>query len=102
VAGQFHESSILALTGVVNGVNKQFTTPSRYVETTLRLIWNGQVYEPDDDKWGWTETSDSTIELKRAPRTGDVLQAYYKEKDTTTGGEDIVVGSPFHPTDLYP
>jgi hypothetical protein len=82
-------------------VNKIFVTPSRYVDTTLRVIWNGQVYEPDDDKWGWTELSDTEIETKRAPRTGDVLQAFYKEKETTSV-EDVVVGSPFHPTDLYP
>jgi len=100
--GAYHETSILALAGVVDGANKAFVTPSRYVEETLRVIWNGQVYEPTDDVWGWTETSDTTIEMKRAPRAGDVLQAFYKEKDTTVGGEDNVVGSPFHPTDLYP
>jgi len=98
-----HESVIKALTGAVDGVNKVFETPTRFVAGTLRVVWNGQVYEPDDDKWGWTETSDVLIELKQAPRTGDVIQAFYQDKDTAGQlGIDDVRGSPFHPTGLYP
>jgi hypothetical protein len=98
-----YNSKIVALSGLVNGVNKQYSTPDRFVAGTLRVVWNGQVYEPDDTKWGWSETSDQSIELINAPRTGDVMQAFYQDK-TAAGqiGVEGVKGSPFHPTGLLP
>lgn len=97
-----YDSKIAALSGLTNGVNKTFTTPTRYVAGTLRLVMNGQVYEPDDDRKGWTEIDDTTIELEQAPLDGDILQAYYQDLDSGTFGLDQVVGSPFHPTNDYP
>ena len=98
-----YESKVRALTPAPNGANTVFETPTKFVAGSLRLIWNGQVYEPDDAKWGWVETSDSLITLVTAPRLGDVLQAFYQDKDIAGQlGLDDVRGSPFHPTGLLP
>lgn len=98
----YHESKLIGMIGLVNGSNREFSTPSKFVADSFRLIWNGQVYEASDGKWGWTETSDQTIELVTAPRTGDVLQGFYQDKDVSGQlGLDNVKGSPFHPSDLY-
>jgi hypothetical protein len=98
-----HESTIRELTPPPNGATKVFFTPTTYKAGTLRLIWNGQVYEPDDDRFGWTELTNQTIETTGTPRTNDVLQAFYQDE----GGSGIpdvdnVVGSPFHPFGVLP
>lgn len=94
---------IVALAGLVNGSNRSFTAPNKFEAGTLRVVWNGQVYESGDTRKGWTETTDQVIETTVAPRVGDVLQAFYQQKST---GEQIgvegVVGSPFHPLGLLP
>ena len=99
-----YNSKIATLTGVVDGVNQQFSTPSRFVAGSLRVIWNGQVYEPGDGRWGWTELTDQSIEFTtRAPRVGDVIEAHYLEKDTAGQiGVEHVVGSPFDPNGILP
>ncbi len=100
---EFHESKILALVGVVDGANRTFTTPTQYTAGTLRVVWNGQVYEPDDDLKGWLEIDNQTIETTIAPKTGDVLQAFYNDfEPASTVPIDQVKGSPFHPTGLLP
>jgi len=95
------ESNIFVLAGVTDGANRVFTAPSAFYIPSFRLIWNGQVYEPDDVRHGWSPLDTLNIETFVAPRAGDVLQAFYKEL-TAGGGDEIVIGSPFHPTDLYP
>lgn len=95
-------SSILfRLNGNIDDINKTFTTPSTYVAGTLRVVWNGQVYEPDDERKGWTEIDSGTIETTEAPRTGDVLQAFYVDPTGDQPG-DVVKGSPFDPNNVYP
>jgi len=94
-------SSVIQLIGDTDGVNTTFTTPTQYLPTTLRVVWNGALMEPDDDKWGWTEIDVNTIELTTAPRAGDIIAAFYREE--SVGGQlDDVVGSPFHPNNVYP
>ena len=101
--GQFYESKVVALIGFCNGVNKSFTAPGRFRAGTFRLVWNGQVYEPADERFGWAETSDQTIETLRAPRAGDLLQGFYQEKDPVSAlGLDDVRGSPFDPNGVIP
>jgi hypothetical protein len=97
----YHESKVVALAGVPNGGTKQFTTPSAFVAGSFRLVLNGQVYEPADDKFGWAEISDSIVELTTAPRAGDVLQGFYQELAAVPGVGNVK-GSPFHPSDSYP
>lgn len=98
---EIRESSIRALAGTTNGINKVFTSPTEYQAGSFRLVLNGQVYEPTDDVFGWTETGTNEVTLTTAPRAGDVLQAFYRDY---TGVEvaptDEVVGSPFYPGEL--
>lgn len=96
----YHYSSVIReLSGSINGSNKTFVTPTKYVSGTIRVIVNGQVYESNEDVYGWSETDDETVELNEAPRTGDVLQAFYQDKDSEHLGT-IMVGSPFNPVGL--
>lgn len=96
------DNLIVRLTGAVNGINKEFDTPSAFDAGSFRLILNGQVYEPDDMKWGWSEVSDSRVLLVNAPRTGDEVQGFYQVKGTGGSGADVVIGSPFDPNGLIP
>lgn len=95
------ESNIFELSGATDGVNRTFIAPSPFQIASFRLIWNGQVYAPDDLRHGWTAIDTVTIETFVAPRAGDILQAFYKEQ-TPGSSDEVVIGSPFHPTDLYP
>lgn len=98
----YYNSVIRELAGIVDGVNRTFTTPSKYVTGTIKVVWNGQVYEDTDDRTGWTEIDDETIELTEAPLVDDVLQAFYQDKDSQHLGLDSVVGSPFDPNGILP
>lgn len=100
---EVRESTIRALAGTTNGINKVFTTPTEYEAGSLRLVWNGQVYEPTDSIWGWAETGTNEITLTTAPRAGDVLQAFYRDyTGVPVDPTDVVVGSPFYPGELGP
>jgi hypothetical protein len=99
----FHESKMVALVGITNGINRVFETPTHYVANSIRLFINGQSCERDDERKGWIETSDTAIETTRAPRDGDVLQAFYADKSTSGQlGLDDVRGSPYDPTGIMP
>lgn len=91
-------SNIVKLIGVIDGINQSFTTPTNYIPGSLRLIWNGQVVESDDELQGWSETGENAVATTIAPQTGDILQAFYQE---STGVEGVI-GSPFHPQNVYP
>lgn len=91
-----------ALIGTVDSANKAFTTPSRFVTDSIRVMVNGQVYEPDDDNYGWTETGDQSIEFDNPPWVNDILQAFYQDLDTEGISLQNVVGSPFDPTGVLP
>lgn len=95
---EVRESTVRPLLGVTNGINVVFTTPTEFEAGSLRLIANGQVYEPDDDRWGWTETGSNEITLTRAPRAGDILQAFYRDLvGIPVAPVEIIKGSPFSP-----
>ena len=99
----YHESKIVDLIGSVDGVNVSFKTPTKFVSGTLRVIFNGVVYPPDDDRKRWIELSDDTITFDTAPRPGDILQAFYQDKDVSGQiGLDNVKGSPFDPNGVLP
>lgn len=89
---------ILDLIGDIDGVNRLFVTPTPYVSGTIKVIWNGQVVNDTDDEQGWIEINEDTIQTKIAPMVEDQLQAFYCEKTGIEG----VVGSPFHPDNIYP
>ncbi len=98
----YYNSVLRELSGAVNGLNKTFLTPSKYVETTIRVIVNGQVYEYDDEQYGWIEIDDETIEMFEAPVATDVMQAFYQDLDSEHLGLDNVKGSPFDPNGVLP
>lgn len=96
MASTFHESTIEPLGPAPDGSNKVFTAPTKYVPGSFKLVWNGQVYEPDDTKHGWVENVDEqSVTLTNTPRIGDVLQAFYQDQTEIAG--IVGVGSPFAP-----
>lgn len=97
-----YNANIKILSGVVDGVNKYFNTPTKYVSGSIKVIVNGQIYEPDDDKYGWTESSDQSITFDVAPLTNDVIQAFYQDSESEQISLDNVIGSPFDPNGILP
>jgi hypothetical protein len=97
-----YNSVLEKLSGTIDGVNKSFNTPSKFVSGTIKIVVNGQVYEPDDENFGWTETSDQSIDLVTAPIADDVLQAFYQDLDTEHLGLNNVIGTPFDPDGILP
>lgn len=97
------ESVIRKLSPPPNGSADVFYTPTPFKAGTFRLVWNGQVYEPDDDRFGWTELTNQSIQTTRKPRTDDVLQGFYQD-EAGSGIPDVdnVVGSPFDPNGVLP
>ena len=98
----YYNSVVRELNGTIDGANKIFFAPTTFVAGTFRLVMNGQVYESNDDRKGWVELSDQSVELIEAPRIGDVLQAFYQDKDSEHLGLDSVKGSPFDPAGVLP
>ena len=66
-----------------DGVNTDFTTPDPFVTDSFRAVINGQVYEPDDPAFGWTELSNTQIRFATAPESGEVLQGFYTKLQST-------------------
>ena len=97
-----YDSVIKALNGSIDGVNKTFTTDTPFVSGILRVIVNGQVYESDDDGYGWSEIDESTIQMDVAPLESDLLQAFYQDKDSEHVSLENVLGSPFDPNGVLP
>lgn len=106
-------SRIEPVSGVVNGVNRDFTVPTYYRAGSLVVFLNGQQLKRTLDN-GWEET-DPTLGRFRmkvppvGPRPGstddpgDVLFAYYDtEASTSTGGADGGVPRILALDDLFP
>lgn len=68
---------IRPLTGVINGVNREFRTPVPYIPGSVQVWLNGQLYRQDLAD-GWEERGSDRIELKQAPAPGDVVQAFFR------------------------
>lgn len=83
------------VTGVVDGVNRVFTTPNPYVSGTLVVMVNGRQRDRDLEN-GWTELDPAigTFEMNVAPLppqgavddVGDLVSAYYDNADERAGG----------------
>ena len=100
----FHESALVELAPLSgDGANRDFFTPTNYKAGSIRVFVNGQPYPEADDRKGWVEVNDTTIKMDTAPRTGDVMQAFYQAKDAAEvlGLEDVR-GSPYSPTEFAP
>lgn len=63
--------------GPVNGINTKFTTSVMYVPGSLQVWLNGLLKRRDFDD-GWVELGSNKFEMKEAPITGDVVQAYFR------------------------
>ena len=72
------------LSGVVNGVNKIFTTPHNYRSNRISLLFNGQsLHSPND----FLETDNNEITFTYiAPISRDVLRVMYEYDDSSGGG----------------
>lgn len=97
-----YNAILVPLIGTVDSVNKGFSTPSRYVAGTIKVMVNGQTYEPSDDNYGWTELTDISIEFTNPPWVGDILQAFYNDLDSEGISLQNVVGTPFDPSGVLP
>ena len=64
------------MSGVTNGFNTLFTTPSSYAPGSLVVFLNGQALIRTNND-GWIELGGNRIQMKIAPTAGDDLQAYY-------------------------
>lgn len=67
------------LTPDPDGAVKDFSVPTRFDLGSIRAIINGMATPADDDQWGYTELSDTTIRFTNAPKAGFRLQAFYRE-----------------------
>jgi len=67
---------IRVLSGVFNGVNTVFVTPSAYLAGSVQVWRNGVLLRADADD-GWVELGHRRIAMKTAPVAGDTLAAYY-------------------------
>lgn len=97
----YHESKIVPLIGVADGVNRTFDTPTAFVSGTIKVFFNGVEYHGADDRKGWTEVTDSRILMDEAPRANDYLEAFYQELSTVPGIGNVV-GTPFDPDGVLP
>jgi len=64
--------------GVIDGVNRDFSTQTPYVSLTLRVLRNGLVVKRELED-GFLEISSSEFQMKRAPVLGDTLFTFYEE-----------------------
>jgi len=82
------------VSGVIDGANTDFATPTDFTSGTLRAVINGATYPVDDDQFGLTELSSNSFRLNTAPKVGFIVQALYSEI--------AVVGSPWDPDGVLP
>lgn len=94
---EFREARIEKLSPLEgDGVNRQFSTPTPFQTGSIRVFVNGKVYESDHPIFGWVEITSSLIELVVAPKSGDYMEAFYRDETGIFGGDEVI-GSPFAP-----
>lgn len=79
--------TVLDLVGAVDGVNRTFTVPTRFLLGSFRAVVNGIFYPSDDERWGYSELNPTTIRFAVAPKAGCRIQGFYSEPQAE--------GSPF-------
>jgi len=80
--------------GLVDGSNRDFRTPTSFVNGTPRAIINGVLYNTEDERFGLVELSNIDVRLNVAPKEGFSVQFFYRETP--------VDGSPFDPDGVLP
>ena len=63
--------------GVVDGVNKRFSSPVAYAPASLEVFINGLLLRRQDED-GWTVLTTTEFELKEAPRVGDLVRISFR------------------------
>jgi len=71
------QSLLRVLVGAVNGTNQVFQTPYPYVPGSVRIFVDGQL-KREDFADGWIELGYDKVQLKIAPISGSVVQAYFR------------------------
>lgn len=99
--GYYKESRLVQLSGSVGTGNRTFQTPTSFEPGSIKVMVNGQVQDASDERLGWTEIADNSILMNVAPKVGDFLQAYYRDKAGFLGLDDVK-GSPFDPSGVLP
>lgn len=86
------------LSGVIDGVNPDFTTSVSYQAGTTALYLNGQLMIAAGNPWVETDPSTGLVSITETaliPKVGDVLSAFYM--DTTEAQEvdeiEVMVGA---------
>lgn len=64
--------------GLVDGVNKDFTTPTDFTPGSMEVFLNGILLRRQDDD-GWTETGANAFQLKEAPKPLDLIRVFYTD-----------------------
>lgn len=68
------------VTGVIDGANRDFATPTGYVALSLRVLLNGRIVARDhDDGYDEQVPAVGAFRMKIAPIVGDTLFAFYEE-----------------------
>lgn len=76
--------------GSIDGVNKDFTTPTPYVAGTSAAFLNGQLLmRTFDDGWIEVDPSIGLVRLKEAPVVGDTVQVFYLDMSPALPLEEI-------------
>ena len=68
--------TICPLVGVTNGYNVVFDTPSQYASGSVRVFRNGVALQPTLAD-GFVEAGGTKLLMKQAPKSTDVMSAYY-------------------------
>lgn len=64
--------------GLVDGVNKDFTTPTDFTSGSLEVFLNGILLRRQDDD-GWIETGTNAFQLKETPQPLDLIRVFYTD-----------------------
>lgn len=64
--------------GLVDGLNKDFTTPTDFTPGTLEVFRNGVLLRRQDDD-GWIETGVNAFQLKEAPIPLELIRVFYTD-----------------------
>jgi hypothetical protein len=76
--------------GAINDINTIYFVSTPYRPGTLAAFLNGQLKRADYMD-GWLETNPATgqFDMKQAPETGDVVQAFFLDTSPVLPGEEI-------------
>lgn len=76
--------------GAIDNVNTTYVLSTPYQPGTLAAFLNGQLKRADFmDGWIETNPASGTFDLKQAPETGDVVQAFFIDTSPVLPGTEV-------------